>query len=333
MNYVASPLYPISDRLETSHRSGWAQYWADWLKAEIITTSRMGELATLSDQDTVYLYHGMEFKGQLNLQAGLSDQLAERLELLNRMMGRGVKVVSLDINLPPYDDLLRARAKEHDPVWGRAGIYQGLVKMRGCPTLERPAIKKGDSLVVGDSHALAMLMPRTIILRHDSLTLHGALRIGLLNLVAAAYPGLKLCKGRLSRLTFYFGNIDVRHHLCRHPPAMVLPMVEEYGLQALETAKALGVQRENVEIVEALPVETPDRRIPKSGWYKGTPFFGSWEERAEMREYLNRCLVSLRLPMVKHPSFFYTEDGELSEEVMERPQSVHIRPAFYRGRL
>lgn len=333
MKYVASFLYPISDRLDTSHRAGWAQYWAAWLGAEIITTSRMWELATLTNKDTVYFYHGMEFKGQLNLQSGLSGPLADRLLILNRMMELGVKVVSLDIPMPAYDDLIRVRAKADDPLWGRAQLYQGLIKMRGALTLEYPAIKNAEAMVIGDSHALAMAMPKTVILRHDALTLHGALNRGLLSLVADAYPGLKTCKGRLKKLTFYFGNIDIRHHLCRRGKDAVRPLVKAYGQQILTVAKALGVPRKDIEVVEALPIEDPSRRIPKSGWFKGTPFFGSWDERMDMRMHFNDCLGDLGLIMVNHPRFFYTPLGGLWEEVMEKPQSVHIRPAFYRWKL
>jgi len=323
---VLSPFYPISDKLDTSHRAGWARYWANELKAEIFTTGSMGQIATLKKGDEILMYHGMEFKGQLNLQSGLTDEILGRVKLVLDAKKRGVVFGSLDVPGPRYGRLLADRGMDPDSA-------EALDKV-GTNTPFLGAPNKGKLVVIGDSHALSLYRPGSTISRSDGLTLHGALKTGLSqhmqNFVFEADAGL----AKADVLTFYFGNIDIRHHLGRQPDpkASIKELVDEYGQQLAMVVK--DFRPKVLEVVMPLPIEDESRPIPKSGWYKGAPFFGPWsvrhQMRLELRDRLRRMCKKYGFASYEHPRHFVGRDGKLPFEVMEKPRSVHVRPAEYR---
>ena len=207
---VLSPFYPVSDQLDTSHRAGWARYWASELSAELFTTSRMAEIDSLKRGDVIKCYHGMEFKGQMNLQSGLTDEILARVKRLLDATKRGVQIHSLDQHMPDYGKLLAERGM--DPTSADA-----LSKLcRKAPVMWAPT-QDPNFLILGDSHALSLYRPRSVIHRNDGQTLHGALTLGLMTLVDAVRFEWDVALGGRDRFTFYYGNIDIRHHLNRQP--------------------------------------------------------------------------------------------------------------------
>jgi len=80
----------------------------------------------------------------------------------------------------------------------------------------------------------------------------------------------------LDEIEFYFGNIDVRHHLCRQPDP--LEATRELAVRYYDAVAALefdGARR----VYELLPVENERRSLPKTGYHEGTPFFGTRQAR------------------------------------------------------
>ena len=107
------------------------------------------------------------------------------------------------------------------------------------------------------------------------------------------------------------------------------------------------------------PIEHECRRLPKTGNYKGQPFWGTAEERMQVREVFNQALRTLQtkfggfkiirwpeeyshkeeitLPLDKLSGVFKTypekqitfKPGMLRFDVMEKPHSVHIAPTYY----
>lgn len=335
---VISPFYPISDKLDTSHRAGWARYWANELKnqgdidVDLLTTARMGEVANLRRGDRIHCYHGMEFKGQMNLQSGLTDEILNRVKLLIDAAKRGVRISSLDVPMPDYGRLLAERGM--DPTSAEALTKAcGKAQPALCPN------NQPKHVAIGDSHMLSLYRPDTTVLRNDSLTLYGALRRGgswgglLMDVNILEHEwGVELDK--LDSMTFYYGNIDIRHHLLRQetPATSMKEIVKDYGAQIELIAK--DKKPKAVEIVLPLPIEDEARAIPKSGWYKGTPFFGTWSERHQMRlamrDQMKRMAKKYGFETYDHPKHFVDKDGKLSFDAMERPRSVHIRPSEYR---
>jgi hypothetical protein len=89
----------------------------------------------------------------------------------------------------------------------------------------------------------------------------------------------------------------------------------------------------NVTLTSLLPIENESRKLPKTGYFRGKPFSGSWAERSAAVEIFNNILESTNFQVYKHPKAFYNEKNELTFDVMERPQSVHISPMHYRWNL
>ena len=139
-----------------------------------------------------------------------------------------------------------------------------------------------------------------------------------------------------------------------HPLDMI--HTSDYVHEALRIKNKYGFNY--VEIVELLPVEHESRRLPKTGFYKGQPFWGSAEDRMIVRDRFNEELerqqikyggfqiiewpseyqhhTEITLPSSEVSGVFkeYEDDitfkpGMLRFDVMEKPHSVHVAPSFY----
>ena len=325
MNYLLSPFYPVADKIDTSHRAGWARYWAGELEVRLLTTGTMAEIDNAKKGDVLYLYHGMEWSGAMNLQSGLTDEIVARAERLISAKKRGVKLISLDIPMPAYGKLLGDRGYARCEDLTAALAKQGFLHVPH----EKPS-----HVIIGDSHSLSMYRPGCVIHRTDGQTLHGALSTGLLKRTEDWAFETAVELNKLELLTSYFGNIDIRHHLMRQddPNASIRKLVEAYGKQLDELQRKYKIK--HIEVVNPLPIENECRVLPKTGWYKGTPFFGTWQERTDLVKAMRRSIANMAkrhgFSVYDHPKHFTNKQGELSFDVMEQPRSVHIRPAEYR---
>jgi len=97
------------------------------------------------------------------------------------------------------------------------------------------------------------------------------------------------------------------------------------------TMKIKELNLKNAAIYEPLPIENESRKIPKTGWYKGTPFYGTWSERNKVRNYfietLEECCDNIKL--IKWTKYLLNKKGELDFKCMEKPQSVHLSREYY----
>ena len=96
--------------------------------------------------------------------------------------------------------------------------------------------------------------------------------------------------------------------------------------------KTLDIQ--NIELAHALPIENESRKLPKTGYYKDTPFYGSWQERTEAVNIFNETIDLVcnengwkSLPW---PTNILNDKKELSFDAMEKPKSVHLSREYYR---
>lgn len=319
--YVYSPFTPIADRYETSHRAGWALYWAHVLGAVVITTKDMASfLYRVEKTDEVFVYHGMEFRDALNFPGGMPDVMVSRAELLAKLGRRlGPKLISMDREMPDYAFLMEKQTK-----YSWAPLKAALVKSTWMPW----PLTTSRELVLGDSHSLSQYSGWARVYRNDGQTLHGALSKRLLTMVDWALPGID----KLTAVRFYFGNIDVRHHLARYEASEIQRLVDEYLRQLDEVKKHYN--KPAISIVAPLPIEDESRVLPKTGWFKGSPFYGNWAQRNEIRlrmtEMLHKGVKGRGYYVIEHPQSFYNEGGQLSFDVMEKPRSVHIAPKHYR---
>ena len=104
-------------------------------------------------------------------------------------------------------------------------------------------------------------------------------------------------------------------------------MVAKYA----EFVRELEAEGRTVEVAVPWPIEFEGRRLPQSGYYKKQPFWGSREERVTaLQRFVDACNKE-RLSLVEYPSQWSAVEPELyAKTYMEKPQSVHLNPEFYR---
>jgi hypothetical protein len=141
----------------------------------------------------------------------------------------------------------------------------------------------------------------------------------------------------LKEIELYFGNIDVRHHLLRQPDpeAATRELAYKYMEAAARLAeiqfKSSGIHV-SVKVYELLPIEDESRSIPKTGWYEGTPFYGSMEDRDKIRLIFKEELKKWEGGSTKVFEWvdkLINKDGELDFKYMEKPKSIHLSREFY----
>ena len=69
--------------------------------------------------------------------------------------------------------------------------------------------------------------------------------------------------------------------------------------------------------------------IPGTGLYKKQPFFGTREERMQVREIANEIINNSGLEVIQWPSEWIDADGTKMLDILEMKQSVHLRPKHY----
>ena len=167
--------------------------------------------------------------------------------------------------------------------------------------------------VIGDSHALSVWKPQYTLDFTAGRTLHGFLK----------RESVEQINNRFDEVTLYFGNIDLRFHLMRqeNPQQATADLFNRY----VEFAKQL----KKATLVELLPVEHESRKIPGTGLYKKQPFFGTREERMQVREIANEIINNSGLEVIQWPSEWIDADGTKMLDILEMKQSVHLRPKHY----
>ena len=320
MKYVANLFSPIP-KAAKSHVLGWSLYWANALDAEILRN-----LLLLTSKDCLYVEHGVNFGGSLNLFGGVSDEIASNIEHLVKTKPR---IVSLDIEMPKYADFLESRLKAKST---SSKLTLGLISefrklLESADTMHYP-YQKPSWVSIGDSHTTAYAKPGSEVHRTNGLTLHGLLNKWNERFINTDEPRYSDLKG----ITVSAGSIDIRHHLMRqeNPNSKAMQMVDSLVMRA----RALENKGINVELTVPVPIEYEDRKIPKTGFYKGSPFYGSFDERKALTEFYSRILKERWHRVVSPPTAWYEMNPkDYADMVMERAGSVHISPTHYRTQI
>ena len=331
MSVIVSPITTHANRT-TSHRTGWARMWGKCLGAELAFKRDW------SNEEIVYFEHGMEFKEKSKgVNVFLKDHkswdaLAAKAKQIQNFSGQ---LFSLDIDCPDYGQRLHCRVRPPSSPAYRQLDFAKISKVCASAKTVRQHDQDQKSLVLGDSHALAAWRPDAYLTRLDGQTLNGALNLGFSDWIEEYTHGSN--PSELLSIRTYFGNIDIRHHVCRLAKSaseqrqMAVDLADRYLAELLRCKEAYEL--ETVEVVAALPIENESRRLPKTGYYKGQPFWGSWRERNEAKKAFNDALrhrcTFLGFEVIEWPRYFINEFSELDFGVMEKPRSVHISPEHY----
>jgi hypothetical protein len=327
---IISPITPHADRIY-SHRTAWGRLWSKETGSNLLYS------LDWSKSDTVYFEHGMEFdpssKG-VNVFLKEEDswnKLAIRAQYFIDFSG---DLISLDIDCPDYGERLKSRVKEHSSLMYKSLDFKKITeRCKESKTLKQVDLKK-QGLVLGDSHSLSAWREDLYISRNDGKTLNGALKE---NLIEKSVQFFKKEDVEFKILRTYFGNIDIRHHICRlgnsykERTDILKSLTLDYFKQLYKVQEKYKIS--NIEVVYVLPIENESRKLPKTGYYKNKPFWGSWQERTDMKNKFNDLLYfgckELGFNKIVWPEKFENEQGELDFAYMEKPQSVHLSPEHY----
>lgn len=272
-----------------SHSAGWNEI----IRKSIDENSKiLTEKDNWLEYDRLIINHGPNFKpGSFNIIGGISYEVKQRIDKLIECNNSGIKIFQID-GFQMKDFLIKRK-----------------FSIRYEDHIEEIIIEKKNKLLIGDSHSISVWPGNDYnINRMDGKTLFGFLK----NPIKADF--------------LYFGNIDIRFHLCRqeNPEQATRELVKRY----IEFARSC-----NAKVSCLLPIEHESRKLPGSGLYKGKKFFGSREQRSNLVDLFNNELLSSGLQVNEWPSEWYTNIEYFEKEVMEPKQSVHIRPKFYSNNI
>lgn len=297
-----------------SHSGARAHVYADSVKQSgksIKLNYKSEKIDDYNKFNSIYVYHADYDGKSLNLFGGLKNiDAAESLYILSKYKG---DVYSLGLDFPNYSDAILNRLKgkiDYPEIWDKIDI-EGLRAIESrAKTLFYP--NKTDKMVIGDSHSISMYRPGWMVNSVPFQTLHGALKLGLESFI----------EPNLSNLEIYFGNIDIRHHINRrnNPEEAIKILTDELSRQCIDLNKNI----KSVKVYEPLPIENESRKLPKSGYYKGEPFSGSWEKRNEYRDIFVNNLVENNIDVIRWSDYLKNSSGELDFKFMENKQSVHL---------
>jgi hypothetical protein len=319
-----APFIPVATRM-ASHRGAQGAIYADMIKQTgvDITINYSGKIEDHNDYDEMYVYHGNDWSGSMNVFGGVKGfPYAANTRNFSKFKG---KVYSLAIDFPPYHEMIqeridKAKAKGNDiqSEWLEVDIDNLKRMYETAQTIKYPLIT--NKLVIGDSHSICMYRPSWTVNSVPFKTLNGALNDGLQTYISDF--------GNIKELECYFGNIDIRHHVCRLDGDFLentINLAERY----ITAVEALPI--ENVSIYELLPIEHTSRKLPKSGYYKDQPFWGTWEQRNEARLKFREILETKakRAKIIRWVNKLTNREGELDFDYMEKPQSIHLSRQYY----
>jgi hypothetical protein len=302
-----------------SHKSSWPYLLSSQLRKVGLMTDVLSKNDDINRYDVWLISLPMEFQGTFNLFGGATEDVAMRVKRLSQFNG---KIYILNHDMPDIGAFIESRMKGACEEWKTLDpvLYTEISNSvkRVDLTLD------SDTFIYGDSHAVSVYEPGANISRNDGQTLHGFLK----KKDSFSYPdGTK-------RIILYMGNIDIRHHIFRQedPMQSLRNLAKGYVEFAKDLIETRGM--EYVALVKLLPIEHEDRKIPKTGWYKGSPFFGSREKRSEavkeFNRFLDECSSEYGYDVIAWPKEWYMLDPKsYAEQYMEKPGSVHLSRNSY----
>jgi hypothetical protein len=298
-----------------SHKSAWAYLLMSQLKSLGLDVTVLTKDGNIHDFDVWMVAMPMEFQGTYNLFGGASDEPAARIQRFIDFKG---DIYCLNREMPDVGAFAQSRMKACTDNWKALDVEFLSTRSKSIETIDLTLIS--DTFILGDSHSVSAYVPGSNISRNDGKTLFGIIKEGMSTYIPA---GTK-------HLVTYFGNIDVRHHLCRQadPVAATESLVKNY----VEHLKSLNIEK--ISVMQLLPIDHEERRIPKTGFYKGTPFYGSFEKRLQIcrifNEKLSIYLSEAGYELLKWPNNWYQlSPRDYADTYMEKPGSVHLSRKYY----
>lgn len=310
---------------EGSHKGGWARLLKCQLENLGYYVKVLANGDSLSNYDVIVFDLGAEYSGSLNLFGGLDEKVYGRLKEIRDFKGQ---LFSWRSGPPSLIEGLKSRQSNASTCSGfksEATNFLDEVQKNMSRVETFDHVHSTNALLIGDSHTPSVWSPEWMIERQDGRTLYGALQSGVISTLVEKYSP--------KHVMIHMSSIDVRHHLARqeNPEQSTVQLVTALVNQVLPLSSFHSVK--TVTICETMGIEDESRDLPKTGFYKGTPFYGDWATRNRIRDIFNAMLEECKSitgwTVQKYPSQFFDETGKLKFDVMERPQSVHLSPEYY----
>ena len=287
---------------QSHHGGGYYHVMMSILKSEHI----VGDLdvnpdpSTWNQYERLYILEGVNYQENIfNFIGGPQPEHRAKLEAMAKFKGLAIAVnVPIDLNV--FNK--------------RFGIDHqfSVINTINFAKLHGDVTRK---LVRGDSHSLSAWRPGFGLDRTDGKTLFGFLK--------DADSLIQEWNQKYDETVTYFGNIDLRFHLMRqsNPKEATKELFNRYV--------EFSLKLNSNTIIGLLPVENESRKLPGTGLYLKQPFFGSRQERMELREIAHDIIRQSGCKHYIWPDSWIDEDGMAMFEYMEPKQSVHLKPKYY----
>ena len=306
----------------TSHKASHAHYYASKLKyLGVKDVTVISKKENIHDYDVWLIVLPAEFQGSFNVFGGATDDLAKHLSRLIDFKG---KIYIADQEMPNLGEWINGR---------KSSCSDDFMKLdhdlfsKYCEDVE-PISFHLDSkgMVLGDSHSISVYRPGYDMCRNDGKTLSGALKKGGLK----SFIEDPITGHNIEHLICYWMNIDIRHHLFRKGKDLATHY-KKLLFNYEEQLKSLNIK--NISIVEPLWIEHESRKLPKTGYFLDTPFFGSMDQRKSIVDItINQFRAMCKRngwESIDWPKNMLNEDGLLDFKYMEKPKSVHLSREYY----
>lgn len=321
MKYVIDDVVTsFTDRI-ASHRSAWPRMQKCMVDTAFNTNSEIAFGNEDLVKEGIWLVSTpMEFKGEVfNLFGGYTIETRNRIARVLDMDLSNIK--ALDMPIGDIERILRPRAAKTDFDFTESE-WSKIRDLMKCEVIKHEDLVTDiQRVVIGDSHSISRFRSNTIVYRNDGLTLHGLTTRGVNTYLPDYF---------VPHLVIDAGNVDIRHHLCRQldPAKAARELVTDLRVQ-LEDLQQSGLIG-TFEVTTPYPIEFEERKIPKTGYYKGTPFFGSHPNRDRVRSIMHNEMMYQFDRVFEWPNNWYMIDPEAyAKNYMEKPGSVHLSPEFY----
>lgn len=321
---IYNPFTPIP-KSEKSHIRGWAMMWAQRLDSDIATKE-----TDLLDYENIYIDHGVNFHGSLNLFGGFNDDIVSNCYNLIDAIDNGAKLFSLDWKIKDCNYISQIEKRIGSKTTSEMVDFDFLEKfekiLNKAKYLPMDALNL-DKLIIGDSHTLAFSTPDQIIARINGQTLYNAIfKKGLYDFLKNHFNW-----SNIKEITLCLGSIDIRFHLLRLKTFTAKEFADLYSKEIISYQNYYSIP---IKVCAPVPIEHELRKLPKTGQFEGQNFYGARSERLKFTldfiKYLSDYCFDFDI--IEPPKEWYTMPGdEYAKEIMELSSSVHIAPKYYRS--
>jgi len=260
------------------------------------------QVSTWLNYDVLYICESVNFvEGSFNIPGGPTKTHYEKMKAIAEFKGE-IRYSNMSFDFNKFNQRLKIEGVTYPEVvelpWYNTFMAHGLMNRKS---------------VIGDSHALSVWRPGYSLEFTAGRTLHGFLK----------RETVEAINNKFDETTTYFMNIDIRFHLMRqeNPKDATKDLIGRY----IDFSSRL----KNNTIVEPLPIEHESRKIPGTGLYKKQPFFGTREERMEIRQIAIEMIRNSDQKYISWPEDWIDLDGTKMLDILESRQSVHLKPRYY----